>query len=291
MFSRPDQEALSRRDFLRGTTAAGLGLLTGLPALAQEREGRSPYAPFRMGIQTYSLRAFKIEDACAKTQKLGLKFIEAFPNHLPQSDDPKVIASYKDLLKTYGLTLAAYGVVSFKNDEKAARREFDFAKAMGIETLTAYPTYDSLALLDGLAEEYKINIAIHNHGPGDDLYDKIEKFVKAVEGRSVRIGSCNDTGHYLRSDEDPVEATRKFGKRVYEIHLKDVKGGPGEQKEFTELGKGRLDTVALLKTLRANRFRGVVALEYEEHEKDPIPYIEECLAVAREAVKQARAAR
>lgn len=286
MTTQPDARGLTRRAFLRQAAfgAASLALLPEHACAAQ----KSPYGPFRMGIQSYSLRAFPIAEALAMTQKLGLKYIEIFPNHMPESDDPKVIAGYKELLKAHDIKVVTYGVVSFSNDEKAARREFDFAKAMGIEILSAYPTYDALPLLDKLVDEYKINIAIHNHGPGDDLYDKIEKGITAVKGHNVRIGSCNDTGHYLRSDEDPVEAAKKFGKRVYGVHLKDVKGGPGENKEFTEIGKGRLDTVALLKTLRANKFSGMLSLEYEEHEKEPIPYIEECLAATREAVKKAK---
>jgi sugar phosphate isomerase/epimerase len=142
-------------------------------------------------------------------------------------------------------------------------------------------------MLDRLTEEYKINIAIHNHGPGDDLYDMIAKGVKAVEGHGDRIGSCNDTGHYLRSNQDPVEAARQFGRRTFGIHLKDVKDGANGAKEFTELGKGALKTVELFKVLTENRYKGMISLEYEEHEQDPIPQIKECLQATREAIAKA----
>jgi sugar phosphate isomerase/epimerase len=239
-----------------------------------------------MGIQSYSLRHFKAEEALAKTQALGLTFWEAFPGHLPMTADPKQIASYKEMLKTYGVTLAAYGVVDFSSDEKDARMKFEFAKRMGIETLSAYPRPDSIDLLDRLVKEYKINIAIHNHGPEDKLYDLIEKGERAMQGRDRRFGSCTDTGHYLRSNENPVVAATRFGKRVHGVHLKDVKSGANNAKTFTELGKGDLDTVGLLRVLRLNRFRGVLALEYEEHETEPMPYIAECLSATREAVQK-----
>ena len=267
-------QLFDRRTLLVGTTA---GLLT-LPALLK---ADGEYGIFKMGIQSYSLRHFPIDEALKMTHDLGLKYIEIYPEHLPMTDDPKKLAEYHDMLRRHEIRLWSYGVVSFHNDEKDARRVFDFAKAMSIRTISAYPTLDSAEMLDRLANEYKINIAIHNHGPGDKLYDLIEKEAKAFEGRSVRYGACEDTGHRLRSDEDPAEAIAKWGKRVHSIHMKDVKGGKGEEKEFTELGKGSLRAAAIINTLTVNKFRGILALEYEEHEDDPIPYIKPCLVTAK----------
>ncbi len=83
-----------------------------------------------------------------------------------------------------------------------------------------------------------------------------------------------------------MEAARRFGKRVYGVHLKDVKTGPNGEKQFTEIGKGDLDTVGFLRVLEENRYSGIVSLEYEEHEDNPIPYIEECLAATRAAIQK-----
>jgi sugar phosphate isomerase/epimerase len=283
-------DTLTRRRFLQqallGATGAAL-----LPEMAQAQQRKAPrisYAPFQMGVQSYSLRHFKIEEALGKTRALGLKYIEVFPGHLPATDDPKVLAMYRDMFQSYGVKMLAYGVVGFSTNEKEARAQFEFAKAMGIRTLSAYPSPDSFNLLDKLVAEYKIRIAIHNHGPGDDLYDKMDKELKAITGHNVLIGACEDTGHRLRSDENPVEAITKFGKRVYGCHLKDVISGANGEKSFTEVGKGGLDTVGLLKTLKANRFDGVLALEYEEHEENPIPQMEECLTATRAALASAR---
>jgi sugar phosphate isomerase/epimerase len=274
---------VSRRDFLRNVTVAGAALLaTGDIAQALGAD-KSAYAPWRMGIQSYSLRGFKAEEAMQKTKELGLTWWEAFPNHLPQTDDPKQIAQYKEMLKTYGIKVWSYGVVDFSGKEDAVKK-FEFAKAMGIKCLSAYPRETQLSMLDPLVEEYKIAIAIHNHGPGDFRYDMIDKVVKAVEGHSPFIGACIDTGHELRSHQDPVEAAKRLGARVWDIHLKDV----DQNDRFTEIGKGRLDTVGLLKTLKGSGYlkRGILALEYEDHEQDPMSYIQECLTATQEAVKK-----
>ena len=43
-----------------------------------------------------------------------------------------------------------------------------------------------------------------------------------MKGRHKNIGVCVDTGHTLRSNEDPVEWVKKLGPRVFALHLKDV---------------------------------------------------------------------
>jgi sugar phosphate isomerase/epimerase len=105
--------------------------------------------------------------------------------------------------------------------------------------------------------------------------------VEAVlRGQPDWIGACIDTGHYLRSGEDPVEAVQRFGKRVHAVHLKDVKG----RTRFTLLGQGDLDTLGFLKALKRNGFKGCLALEYEEKPEDPIADIRECLQVVQRLI-------
>lgn len=241
----------------------------------------SPYGPFRMGIQSYSLRHFAFDQALKHTQSLRLGFWESFPAHTPITEVPEQLREYKSKLKAAGVQLVAFGVLSFDRDQQAARRAFEFARAMGIETLTADPSPDSFEYLAKLAAEYKIPIAIHNHGPGS-RYDKIEQVQAVLKDQPKPIGVCVDTGHFLRSGEDPVEAIHLFGSRVYAVHLKDVRA----RTQFTELGKGDLDLVGTLKALQKVHFKGCLALEYEEHPENPIPYIQECLLALQEAVKR-----
>ncbi len=278
-------ENLSRRELLRNAAlgAAGLALL---PTVAHAGRAKNAYKPFKMAIQSYTLRGFKLDEALAKTKAAGLTHWEGWDGHLPITDDPKQIALYKEKLAANGITMPTYGVVGFSNNEADARKKFTFAKAMGIRTMSAYPSLDSFPLLDKLVDEYKINLAIHNHGPGDNLYDKIQKEVDALKGHNERIGACIDTGHYLLSDERPEVAAAQFGTRVYGVHLKDVKVGPGDKKSFTELGKGALDVNIFLKELIKFGYpkRGLLSLEYEEHADDPMPYVEECLKRVRDSL-------
>jgi inosose dehydratase len=270
----------SRRDFLRVTSASALAFGLSTSAGLFAADPADAYLGFKMGLQSYSLRAFKVEKALEATKHLGLKFWEAYPGHIPMTTVPGTIADQKKLLAGSGVTLLAYGVLGFDTNETKARQSFDYAKAMGIETLSANPNKDkgTFDLLDKLVAEYGINIAIHNHGPGA-TYDKIDDVVKIVKDRNPRIGACVDCGHYLRSKENPVDAIGKLKGRVFGVHLKDVK----DATKFTILGEGDLDLVGCLKALHAQKYQHCLAVEYEESEKNPVPDLEVCLKNVRAA--------
>ena len=126
---------------------------------------------------------------------------------------------------------------------------------------------------------------------------------QVVKDRHPKIGACVDTGHYLRRNENPVDAIKRLGQRVFGVHLKDVKGyrteaeaqafvktGSArrqlkkEQKFFTLLGQGDLDVVGCLRLLRRLKYKNIVSLEYEENKDNPLSDIAVCLEIVRKAV-------
>ncbi len=172
-------------------------------------------------------------------------------------------------------------------NETEARKNFDFAKAIGLVALSANPKKDkpTFDLLDKLVAEYDVAIAIHNHGPGA-RYSKISDVEDIVKDRHPKIGACVDTGHYLRADQDPVEALERLKARLYGVHLKDVRtitSGGRRQKIFTIVGQGDLDLVKCLRVLKQQNYQGCVSLEYEENEKNPLSDIAASLQATREA--------
>ncbi len=73
-------------------------------------------------------------------------------------------------LSDAGVTLVGYGVVPPRQATHAAnRRIFEFAKAMGLEYLSADPDPAGFDDLDKLVETFGIAVGIHNHGPGPPL--------------------------------------------------------------------------------------------------------------------------
>jgi sugar phosphate isomerase/epimerase len=272
---------ISRRDFLKAGAVAAAAVGTGALPFSTAVAADDPYRGFKMGVQSYSLRGFKVTEALEHTKKLGLHYWEAYPEHIKAGAVPTYIAEQKALLAGSDVKLVAFGVVGFNDNEAKAREYFDFAKAIGIESLSADPAKNesTFKLLDKLVEEYGVNIAIHNHGPGAS-YDKIDDVVNWVKDHHPRIGACVDTGHYLRSKENPVEALERLKDRVFGVHLKDVK----DAKTFKILGEGDLDVLGCLKVLQKARYKYCLALEYEENPKNPIPDLEICLQNVRAAM-------
>ena len=277
MFSDPFGKA-SRREVLKGGLLALGGLtLAGRAFRAEAATVPGPYGPFKMGLQSYSLRHFKVEEALAKSKQLGVHYWESYSAHTPS--DPAKAAQSKALAAKYGVEVIGFGVSGFSSDHDKNRKVFEYGKALGVEYLSADPTPDAFDSLDKLTEEFGIAIGIHPHGPGH-RWDKIDKIAAAIKPHSDKIGVCVDTGHLLRSNEDPVRAVEVFGKRIYGVHLKDVK----DTKHFTILGEGDLKLKEFLQKLADLKYKHCLALEYEENEANPMADIEKCLAATRDAI-------
>jgi sugar phosphate isomerase/epimerase len=254
---------LSRRSFLQNAAA-----LAGLSTLA--RTGRALAAPdyggFRMGAQSYSFRMFTFEDSLRELKRLGLAEMEFFSGHIKPDLDAAGLAAVKETLSAQGVRAVGFGVERFTADMAANRAKFEFAKALGVEVLTADPDPDSFDSLDALTEEFGIKIAIHNHGP-NHRYDKYTDTLERVAGHSKHIGACLDTGHCIRSGEKPAETIEKMGERLISMHLKDwTLNGPERI-----LGEGDLDLPAVAKALKALKFTGPIMAEYELSPGNPAP--------------------
>ena len=285
----------NRREVLAaGCAAAGsLGFGGVAPALGSiSIAADGDYTPFKMGLQSYSLRGLTEPSgradrakALAASKKLGVHYWEAYPAHVPMDLGPAALEAIKQEVQDAGVAIVAYGVVPFGKDADANRRTFEFAKRLGISYLSADPDPASFDDLDKLVEKYDVAIGIHNHGPGH-RYAKIETIASAIKDHHPKIGCCVDTGHFLRSKIDPVDAVEAFGTRVYGVHLKDVK----DATTFTVLGKGDLRTVELLKVLARNKYNYCLAIEYEENANDPVDDIKACLAEAARAIADVRKA-
>jgi sugar phosphate isomerase/epimerase len=141
------------------------------------------------------------------------------------------------------------------------REAFDFAKEMGIETLVSEPPFDAFDELDKLCEEYKINVALHDH-PRPSRYWSPDIVLKACKGHSKRIGACCDTGHWMRSDINPVEALKKLEGRIISFHLKDL-NEYGRSAHDVPWGTGRGDIKGVLTEVKRQGIQPVFSMEYE----------------------------
>jgi len=103
---------------------------------------------------------------------------------------------------------------------------------------------------------------------------------KMVKDRDPLMGLCMDVGHTVRINVDPVECIEKCGDRLHDMHIKDETEARPEGKP-TEVGKGVIDIVAILKSLAARRFPYHIGLEYEAKADNPQPGVLESVGYMR----------
>ena len=251
------------------------------------RSGRRTFMrdPWKLGMQVYSFNRFTFKEAVAKTKALGMGYVEAYPGQTLSKDKPDVKTDHnmsgterllmKQILREAGVKLMNYGVVGLPNNEAECKKVFDFAKEMGIETIVSEPPEDAFDLIEALCKEYEINVAIHNH-PKPSRYWDPDTVLKVCEGRSERIGACADTGHWMRSGINPVEAIKKLKGRIISLHFKDLNEFGGGHDVIW--GTGKADAKAILAELKEQEFAGVFSIEYEHNWLNSMPEIAGCVS-------------
>ncbi len=237
-----------------------------------------------LAMQCWTFRKFTFLEALQKVNKMGLKFLQAYPGQplSPESKDLKFdhqmnedqIQWVKSLLKKYDLKVVSYGVVGFENNEESMRQVFDFAKTMGISTIVAEPKFDDYSLIEKLVKEYNIRIAVHNH-PTPSKYSLPQTVLDHIQGLDRRIGVCADVGHWSRSGVKAVDALRLLKGRILDVHLKDLNEFGIKEAYDVPYGQGKVNIHDVLAELTEQNYRGYLAIEYENEEEvlNPEPSI------------------
>ena len=176
-----------------------------------------------------------------------------------------------------------YGVVDIPKDEAEARKIFEFAKTLGLYAITT-ESVDALDTIEKLVKEYDIKVGFHDHpkqanNPNYRMWDP-NYVLSVIKDRDARIGSCADTGHWVRSGLNPVECLRILKGRIISSHLKDLNEmGPGAHD--VPYGAGVSDVPALLTELKAQGFAGNISIEYEYHWENSTPEVGQCIGFVR----------
>jgi len=283
-------DAISRRRLLKmglaGSAAVAVAALPGASQAAPAEAPRAAGDPFKglkVGIASYSLRNFNLDQAIAMTKEAGVKYITLKDMHLPFKTTPAERKAARKKIDDAGLVLMGCGVVTMANKEDAIKGVFEYAKDAGMPTIVCSPEPDALDTIEKMVKQYDIRIAIHNHGPGDKKYPLPGDVLKMVKDRDPRMGICMDVGHTARMGQDPVAALKECLPRLLDFHMKDVtaataKGGP------VEVGKGVIDIKGVLKVLLDAKFPHHIALEYEAKADAPMPGIIESFDFIRKTL-------
>ncbi|MBY0526961.1 MAG: sugar phosphate isomerase/epimerase [Gemmataceae bacterium] len=254
---------------LRSFTIAAAALLVLVQAgqgadAAKRDDSASEKLGIKLSLQCWTYNRLTFFETVDKAAGLGVKYLEMFPGQkLKPDSDLKVgrtmtdetIAEVKKKLADAGVKLVAYGVDGVPGDEAGARKTFEWAKKMGIEVLVTETTPNEIH--DKLCNEFKIRMALHNH-PKTWPPDMVLQHTK---DRSKLIGSCSDTGHWMRADFIPVEQLKKLEGRVLHLHFKDL-NEPVKGHDMP-WGTGRANAKGILEELKRQNYKGYLSIEYE----------------------------
>ncbi len=273
----------TRRQFIKIASIGAAASLTGtgsslgqVHGSAQRRAGKQW---IKLGLASYSLRKFNLDDTLAMTKRVGLKYICFKSMHLPLDSTLAQIRSVVKKVKEAGLILYGGGVIYMGNQDQV-HQAFDYAKAAGMKVIVGVPKPELLPLVDKKVKEYDIKVAIHNHGPGDKVYPTPASVYERIKNLDRRIGLCNDIGHTIRAGSDPAVSAKKYADRLLDVHIKDVSEATAKG-HGVEIGRGVIDIPKFLKMLVKIKYLGIVSFEYEKDADDPMAGLAESVGYIR----------
>lgn len=263
---------IKRKDFLKTLGLSGAALMINSGTMAAPAKTVAA-RPFTMGLASYTFRNFSLDDTIKAAKRLGLKRLALKSMHLPLESTPAQIREAAAKVKAAGLDLYGAGVIYMKN-EAEVNQAFDYAKHAGMEMIIGVPNHELLGLVEKKVREYNIKVAIHNHGPGDELYSSVNDIHEKIKNLDKRIGICIDIGHVVRIKEDPAALAVRYKDRIYDCHMKDEDKAEAEGKPV-EAGRGVIDLPAFLKAMIRINYTGSLSFEYEKDGDDPLPGLAE----------------
>lgn len=279
--------SITRNQFLKTLGFSATATLTSISGLAAQAANDQPpttvASNLKLGLASYTLRKFNLDEVIQISKRLGLNSIALKSMHMPLESSTEDLKKMAEKIRSAGLTLYGAGVIYMKSAQEV-ESAFAYASHAGLEMIVGVPNHDLLPLVNEQVKKYNIKLAIHNHGPGDDLYKSPADVFAKVKDLDKRIGLCIDIGHVVRIGQDPVPMLEKYSDRLYDTHIKDVNKAEASGGSV-EIGRGIIDIPQVIKTLKKINYQGCLALEYEKDGDDPVPGLAESVGYLRGIMK------
>jgi inosose dehydratase len=133
-----------------------------------------------------------------------------------------------------------------------------------------------IGCIAGGAKEIGVRSVFHHHaGTYVETPGEVARLLELTD--PDLLGICLDTGHYLYGGGDPVEFARSQAKRIWHLHLKDIRQNVLDRVRrekiayldairlgvFSELGQGNVDLAGVIRELNAAGFDGWAVFEQD----------------------------
>lgn len=282
---------MNRRVFT--ASALGAAAAVSLPAAKINSTVRG----VTIGAQSYSFRDRDLDGAIKGMQDVGLGSVELFTGHAePRLRDRAELRKWRETvsldhfkqvrkkLDDAGIQLWAYNY-SFRDDfsEGEIERGFEFAKALGVNRITASSNIATAKRISPYAEKAKVYVGMHNHSnirPNE--FATAENFAEAMTGTSKYICINLDIGHFAAANFDPVAFIEKNHKSIICLHIKDRKKNQGANVPF---GEGDTPIKATLELLSKKKYKFPANIEYEYKGADTVAEVRKCFEYCKKQLE------
>jgi sugar phosphate isomerase/epimerase len=288
--------SITRREF----TVRALGALAAGPFLRPSPiRAAAPSSVVNgvlIGAQSYSFRDRDLDGCLAGFAAVGLSGCELWQGHFepPHATRDELRAwrlatpaSYfhgiRSRFENAGIRVYAVNI-SFRDDwtDEEIAKGFDQAEALGLTLLTASSNQATVARVAPLAEKRGMTVAVHNHSHiSPNEFATPDDFEKAIAS-SPAIAINLDIGHFTAANFDAVAFLRRHHDRIRTLHIKDRKRDQGPN---VPLGEGDTPIVAVLRTLRDEKWPIPAGIEYEYKGGDTVDEVKKCYAYCRQALE------
>ncbi len=241
---------------------------------------------WRLGVEAYTFHKVSFFETVDRTAKLGLPFVgglsfQKVSAEIPKNFEPGLsddeLRAVRLKLADAGVRLLTFYLQEIPGDEAGCRNVFEFGRKLGIETFMTEPKVASLEAIERFANEYGINVALHNHDQkASPHYWSPDAILKVCAGRGPRIGAAADVGYWMRAGIDPVEGIRKLGARLITLQMHDLNEVTPQGADVPwGTGKGR-STEIFREIHRLGVKPTMIGLEYSKDFDDNLAAVGQC---------------
>jgi sugar phosphate isomerase/epimerase len=174
-------------------------------------------------------------------------------------------------LKSVRMDIVSYDAGPKVLSDEDLKQVCDLAKRLKAKNIVLAAKIGDLDRLEKAAADNSINFAIK---PGDDAnWLDPDQAVKALSGKSNRIGICLSPAECVKHHVDPLEYTRKLKAHIIEVELLDA-APEGDSVRLTQ-GAGKVSEV--LSELKQQQFKGVFTVKPDTTGKESLAHLVESI--------------
>ncbi len=192
-----------------------------VPTWRQLRTAVGSLMEWQVGVSLGSFRGDTFMDAARKAEALDLAVFEGdsaqkvslqIPKNLDYRLAPGERNGVRERMFALNVRMPVYLMEAVSEDEAIRPKQFEFAKALGVETIAVERIPQSLPAIEKLADEYGVNLALS--GPPKLL-------LEAFQGRGRGSGAYADLGKWAQQGVAPAEGISLVGDRLMAIRVAD----------------------------------------------------------------------